>query len=59
LEAMKMFTPVNLNTYASDAGEVYSSGTRYEITRINVASGQQVNEGDLLFVIKPLAAEED
>ncbi|MEL0063984.1 MAG: biotin carboxylase N-terminal domain-containing protein [Gammaproteobacteria bacterium] len=54
LEAMKMFTPMNLNTFASEEGEVYSSGNRYEITRINITSGQQVNEGDLLFVIKPL-----
>jgi acetyl/propionyl-CoA carboxylase alpha subunit len=54
LEAMKMFTPMNLNTFASEDGEVYSSGSRYEITRINITTGQQVNEGDLLFVIKPL-----
>ena len=54
LEAMKMFTPVNLNTFAGDDGELYPSDTRYEITRINIASGQQVNEGDLLFVIRPV-----
>lgn len=54
LEAMKMFTPVNLNSFAGDDGELYSSSTRYEITRINITSGQQVNEGDLLFVIKPV-----
>ncbi|MCB1692352.1 MAG: ATP-grasp domain-containing protein [Pseudomonadales bacterium] len=58
LEAMKVFTPVNLNSFAGDDGEVYSSGQRYEIMRINLASGQQVNEGDLLFVIRPIAAEE-
>ena len=58
LEAMKVFTPLNLNTFASDSGEVYSSQTKYEITRINVASGQQVNEGDLLFVIRPKVQEE-
>ncbi|MDA0977255.1 MAG: carbamoyl-phosphate synthase large subunit, partial [Proteobacteria bacterium] len=54
LEAMKMFTPLNLNSFAGDEGEVYSSANRYEITRINVATGQQVNEGDLLFVIRPV-----
>ncbi len=54
LEAMKMFTPVNLNTFASDDGELYSSDMQYEITRINIAGGQQVNEGDLLFVIRPV-----
>lgn len=58
LEAMKMFTPVNLNTFAGEDGELYSSDTRYEITRINITTGQQVNEGDLLFVIKPLAEEQ-
>lgn len=58
LEAMKVFTPLNLNSFSGDDGEVYSSGTSYEITRINLASGQQVNEGDLLFVIRPLVEEE-
>jgi acetyl/propionyl-CoA carboxylase alpha subunit len=55
LEAMKMFTPVNLNSFSVDEGEVYSSAQKYKITRINLTSGQQVNEGDLLFVIKPQA----
>ncbi len=59
LEAMKVFTPLNLNTFSGESGEVYASTQRYEITRINLASGQQVNEGDLLFVIKPVAAEEN
>ena len=54
LEAMKMFTPVTLNGFAGEAGEVYSSDNKYQITRINLDSGQQVNEGDLLFVIKPV-----
>ncbi len=58
LEAMKMFTPVNLNTFSGEQGEVYLSSQKYEITRINLTSGQQVNEGDLLFVIKPLMSEE-
>ena len=58
LEAMKMFTPVNLNSFSVGEGEVYSSAHKYKITRINLTSGQQVNEGDLLFVIKPLVEEE-
>ena len=57
LEAMKMFTPVNLNSFAAEDGELYPSDRRYEITRINITTGQQVNEGDLLFVIKPLVEE--
>ena len=56
LEAMKMFTPVNLDTFAGDDGELYPSDASYEITRINITSGQQVNEGDLLFVIRPQVA---
>ena len=59
LEAMKMFTPVNLGSFTNEYGEVYPSGNRYQITRINLSSGQQVNEGDLLFVIKPLIEEEE
>ncbi len=55
LEAMKMFTPVNLNTFSGDAGELYPD-RRYTISRINLTSGQQVNEGDLLFVIRPVEA---
>ena len=55
LEAMKMFTPVNLNTFSGDDGELYAGDGRYQITRINITTGQQVNEGDLLFVIKPVA----
>ncbi|MBL6689316.1 MAG: carbamoyl-phosphate synthase large subunit, partial [Pseudomonadales bacterium] len=58
LEAMKMFTPVNLNTFAGDDGELYPSAQKYEISRINIASGQQVNEGDLLFVIRPVIDSE-
>jgi acetyl/propionyl-CoA carboxylase alpha subunit/acetyl-CoA carboxylase alpha subunit len=55
LEAMKMFTPVTLNTFAGESGEVYSSSQKYEVMRINLNTGQQVNEGDLLFVIRPVA----
>jgi len=58
LEAMKMFTPMNLSSFASEDGELYSSGNKYKITRINLATGQQVNEGDLLFVIKPVMENE-
>jgi hypothetical protein len=34
--------------------ELYPSNQRYEVTRINNAGGQQVNVGDLLFVVKPV-----
>ena len=32
---------------------LYEPGCEYEVVRTNVASGQQVNVGDLLFVIRP------
>ena len=54
LEAMKMFSPVTLNSFSTDPGELYLSEKKYRVTRINLNSGQQVNEGDLLFVIKPV-----
>ena len=54
LEAMKMFTPMNLSTFSSLDGELYPSAQQYKVTRINQTGGQQVNEGDLLFVIKPM-----
>jgi acetyl/propionyl-CoA carboxylase alpha subunit len=59
IEAMKMFTPMSLSSFAGELGELYPSDSRYQVTRINLASGQQVNEGDLLFVIKPVAAHSE
>ena len=49
LEAMKSFTPLTI----ADFGDLYPL-ERYEVARINVAAGQQVNPGDLLFVVKPV-----
>jgi acetyl/propionyl-CoA carboxylase alpha subunit/acetyl-CoA carboxylase beta subunit len=54
LEAMKLFTPLALKDFNSSDAELYPSAQRYEVTRINNASGQQVNVGDLLFVVKPV-----
>ncbi len=59
LEAMKMFTPMNLNSFSSDGSSIYGESAKYEITRINMANGQQVNEGDLLFVIRKYMDEEE
>ena len=59
LEAMKMFTPMNLNSFSGDGSSIYRESTKYEITRINMANGQQVNEGDLLFVIRKYLGEEE
>jgi acetyl/propionyl-CoA carboxylase alpha subunit/acetyl-CoA carboxylase beta subunit len=54
LEAMKLFTPLALKDFNSGDDELYPSAQRYEVTRINNASGKQVNVGDLLFVVKPV-----
>ena len=53
LEAMKIFTPVKLADF-NTASEIYPSAQKYEVTRVNMANGQQVNTGDLLLVVKPL-----
>lgn len=54
LEAMKMFTPMSLSSFSSAGEELYPSNQQYRMMRINIATGQQVNEGDLLFVIEPV-----
>ena len=53
LEAMKIFTPLRLADFNTDL-VLYDPERQYEVTRINMATGQQVNEGDLLFVVKPV-----
>jgi acetyl/propionyl-CoA carboxylase alpha subunit len=54
LEAMKLFTRVNLETFNNESGEIYPKSKEYEVTRVNKTTGQQVNVGDLLFVLRPL-----
>jgi hypothetical protein len=51
---MKIFTPLALKDFNGTDGELYPSTQRYEVTRINIISGQQVNVGDLLLVVKPV-----
>ena len=53
LEAMKIFTPLKLADFNGDV-TLYDPEREYEVTRINMATGQQVTVGDLLFVVKPL-----
>jgi acetyl/propionyl-CoA carboxylase alpha subunit len=54
LEAMKIFTPLKLSDFNTDVA-LYDPDREYEVTRINMATGQQVNTGDLLFVVRPLS----
>ena len=53
LEAMKIFSPLKLADFNS-TDLLYDISAEYEVTRINIRSGQQVNPGDLLFVVRPL-----
>ena len=53
LEAMKIFTPLTLSDFNAEA-MLYDDTKQYEVTRVNMSNGQQVNVGDLLFVVKPV-----
>ena len=53
LEAMKLFTPLALDDFNEPTQKLYEDG-KYEVVRVNVSNGQQVNAGDLLFVIRPV-----
>jgi len=35
-------------------GVVYDPSRSFQVTRVNISNGQQVNIGDLLFVVKPV-----
>jgi acetyl/propionyl-CoA carboxylase alpha subunit/acetyl-CoA carboxylase alpha subunit len=58
MEAMKMFTPMTLAQFNRADAELYPAKQRYKVTRIMNADGQQVNQGDLLFVVKPVSGNE-
>ena len=53
LEAMKIFNPLTLKDFNLD-GVVYDPSRSFQVTRVNISNGQQVNIGDLLFVVKPV-----
>ena len=57
LEAMKIFSPLCLLDFNGGA-DLYPASARYKVTRVNMSNGQQVNVGDLLFVVEPLADED-
>jgi len=54
LEAMKMFHPVSLSNFNQKNSQVYPIDQKYQVTHIKGVTDQQVNRGDLLFVIKPV-----
>ncbi|MGQ9427337.1 ATP-binding protein [Gilvimarinus sp. F26214L] len=51
MEAMKMFSQVSLGQYNRSGAELYPASKKYRIEHINVANGQQVSSGDLLFIV--------
>jgi len=53
IEAMKVFTPLRLVDFNQGDQTLYDERKRYLVTRINRSSGQQINAGDLLFVLRP------
>jgi acetyl/propionyl-CoA carboxylase alpha subunit len=52
IEAMKIFSPLRLADFGQGDVALYAPELRYEVTRVNLANGQQVNKGDLLFVVR-------
>ncbi|MGB0503954.1 MAG: biotin/lipoyl-containing protein, partial [Thalassolituus sp.] len=57
MEAMKMFTPLSLKQFNRAGTELYPAKQKFKVTRILNSDGQQVNQGDLLFVVKPVAVK--
>ncbi|MBR9728329.1 biotin carboxylase N-terminal domain-containing protein [Shewanella intestini] len=53
-EAMKMFSQLTLAGFNRKDAELYPADKQYRIERILNSNGQQVSQGDLLFVISPV-----
>ena len=53
IEAMKVFSPLRLADFNQGEQVLYDENLRYRVMRINRSSGQQINAGDLLFVLRP------
>ena len=55
MEAMKVFEHLSLVDYNRMNGQkLFPEDHTYTITRVHAESGQTVNQGDLLFVVKPI-----
>ncbi|QSX41317.1 ATP-binding protein [Shewanella cyperi] len=55
-EAMKMFSQVTLAGFNRKGAVLYPEDQKYRIERILNTNGQQVSQGDLLFVVSPVEA---
>ncbi len=53
---MKVFENLALADYNHGNGlELFPADQRFTLTRVLAESGQTVNQGDLLFIVKPMA----
>ena len=50
-----MFTPLSLKQFNRAGSQLYPAKQKFKVTRVMNTDGQQVNQGDLLFVVKPMA----
>ncbi|WP_133407965.1 biotin carboxylase N-terminal domain-containing protein [Parashewanella tropica] len=53
-EAMKMFSQVNLASFNRKDAVLYPEDKKYRIERILNTNGQQISQGDLMFVVSPV-----
>ena len=59
MEAMKVFEGLRLVDYNQMNGtELFAESTQFTLTRVLAESGQTINEGDLLFIVKPTQGEQ-
>ncbi|MCY4656008.1 MAG: hypothetical protein OXC80_04235, partial [Gammaproteobacteria bacterium] len=54
LEAFKVFSPLHLQDFNTEDTVLYDNEKQFLIKRINVETGEQVNAGDLLFIVEPI-----
>jgi acetyl/propionyl-CoA carboxylase alpha subunit/acetyl-CoA carboxylase beta subunit len=55
MEAMKVFEQLTLADYNKHNGaRLFPEDSRFTVTRVLAESGQTVNQGDLLFIVKPV-----
>ncbi len=59
LEAMKVYENLRLADFNSSSGpELFAQDHQFTVTRVLAENGQTVNQGDLLFIVKPVAKKE-
>jgi acetyl/propionyl-CoA carboxylase alpha subunit/acetyl-CoA carboxylase beta subunit len=58
MEAMKVFEQLSLADYNKiNVMKLFPDEARFTVTRVLAESGQTVNQGDLLFIVKPVPRE--